>query len=308
MNKFVDMASFVTVVEAGSFSEAARRLGTAKSVVSQRIQQLERYLGVILIERGRGFQVTQFGRHYHEFCVQVLSDVRDMEESIQTFGGGLRGVLRLAVPVALVAHLAPLIAEFSLIYPELKMDVDADDQHVDLSQGRYDAAVRVGVLEDSALVARRITENCHVICGSPEYLGRKGCPASPDDLREHDGLLSMRRAHHGMWRLSVEGREQSFRIRSKMRSDNADILLGATLAGVGLSIMPTFLASEYLLAGQLEIVLPKCVPLGGDISVVYRSALRSSPKINTFVEFLSQRIGQPPVWDRQLSELLGGGR
>lgn len=305
MNKFVDMASFVTVVEAGSFSEAARRLGTAKSVVSQRIQQLERHLGVVLIERGRVFRVTQLGRHYHDFCVQVLGDVRDMEESIQSFDGGLHGVLRIAVPVAFVAHLAPLIAEFSLIYPELKMDIDADDRHVDLNLGRYDAAVRVGVLEDSALVARRITANRHVICGSPGYLDRKGRPASAEELREHDGLLSMRRAHHGMWRLGVEGREQSFRIRSKMRSDNADILLGATLAGVGLSIMPTFLAGAYLLAGQLEIVLPGCVPPGGEISVVYRRAQRSSPKINAFVEFLAQRIGQPPAWDRQLGELLG---
>lgn len=260
---------------------------------------------MVLIERGRVFRVTQLGRHYHDFCVQVLGDVRDMEESIQSFDGGLHGVLRIAVPVAFVAHLAPLIAEFSLIYPELKMDIDADDRHVDLNLGRYDAAVRVGVLEDSALVARRITANRHVICGSPGYLDRKGRPASAEELREHDGLLSMRRAHHGMWRLGVEGREQSFRIRSKMRSDNADILLGATLAGVGLSIMPTFLAGAYLLAGQLEIVLPGCVPPGGEISVVYRRAQRASPKINAFVEFLAQRIGQPPAWDRQLGELLG---
>ncbi|MEL5218107.1 LysR family transcriptional regulator [Serratia bockelmannii] len=306
MNKFVDMASFVRVVEAGSFSEAARQLGTVKSVVSHRVQQLELHLGVVLIERGRVFRVTQLGRHYYDFCVQILRDVQGMEESIQAFDGGLHGTLRIAVPVAFVAHLAPLIAEFSLLYPKLKMDIDSDDRYVDLYQGRYDAAVRIGVLEDSTLVARSITTNRHVICGSPAYLDRKGRPESPEELREHEGLLAMRRAHHGMWRMNVEGREQSFRIRSKMRSDNADILLGATLAGVGLSIMPTFLVSAHLLAGQLEIVLPGCEPPGGDISVVYHRAQRASPKINTFVEFLLQRIGQPPAWDLQLSELLGG--
>jgi DNA-binding transcriptional LysR family regulator len=301
MNKFSDMSTFVTVVEAASFSEAARRLGTTKSIVSERVQQLEKRLGCALLERGRPLRMTQAGVVFYESASRVLEDVERAEESVQEVQSSLRGTFRLAVPMAFMTrHLAPILSRFAALHPDLCLDVEAQDRVVSLQDGQYDMAIRMGELSDSSLVGRTITVNRHVICASPAYLEQRGTPDHPCDLAHHDGLIYYNREPNGMWSLPIDGKRQSFRIGTRMRTDSGHLLLEGTRAGLGLAILPTFLAAEPILAGELVPVLQAYSPSGGQISAVYRKTGRTPPKIHVLIEFLAEQVGHPAHWDANL--------
>ena len=301
MNKLSDMTTFVTVVDAASFSEAARRLGTTKSIVSERMQQLEKRLGCALLERGRPLRMTQAGIVFYESASRVLEDVERAEESVQDVQSSLRGTFRLAVPMAFMnRHLGPILSRFSAKHPDLCLDVEAQDRIVSLQDGQYDMAIRMGELSDSSLVARSITVNRHLICASPAYLERRGTPVHPGDLVHHDGLIYYNREPNGMWSLLLDGRRQSFRIGVRMRTDSGHLLLESARAGLGLAILPTFLAAEPILAAELVPVLQAYSPSGGQISAVYRKTVRTSPRIHVLIDFLAAEIGHPARWDADL--------
>ncbi|TDG06562.1 LysR family transcriptional regulator [Paraburkholderia guartelaensis] len=301
MNKFSDMTTFVTVVDAASFSEAARRLGTTKSIVSERIQQLEKRLGCALLERGRPLRMTQAGLVFYESAARVLEDVERAEESVQDAQSSLGGTFRIAVPMAFMTrHLAPLLSKFAMMHPNLCLDVEAQDRVVSLQDGQYDMAIRMGELSDSSLVARTITVNRHLICASPAYLERQGTPAHPGELAQHAGLVYYNREPNGMWSLPLDGRRQSFRIGTRMRTDSGHLLLEGARAGLGLAILPTFLAAGPMLAGELVAVLQAYSPSGGQISAVYRKTVRTPPKIHVLIDFLADEIGHPSRWDAEL--------
>ncbi|HEB3530107.1 TPA: LysR family transcriptional regulator [Burkholderia cenocepacia] len=303
MNKFSDMSTFVAVVESGSFSEAARRLGTTKSIVSQRVQQLEKRLGCVLLKRGRPLQLTEPGRSYFEHSRPLLQELERMEVEVQEAGASLRGTLRLVAPVTFVARqLAPLLARFAEQYPDLCVDLETEDRLSNLHDGNFDLAIRIGTLADSNLVARTLTANHHLICASPDYLARHGAPAHPSDLVRHDGLIYLNREPNGMWSLPVDDTLQSYRIRTRMRTDSGPQLLTAALAGLGLAILPTFLAADALLAGDLLPVLTGYPPPGGQIAALYRKTIRTSPKIQALIQFLIDEISQPACWDAALVE------
>ena len=303
MNKFSDLSTFVAVVESGSFSEAARRLGTTKSIVSRRVQQLEKRLGCALLKRGRPLQLTEPGRSYFEHSGPLLQELERIEADVQVAGASLHGTLRLVAPVSFITRqLAPLLARFAAHYSDLCMDIEAEDRLSNLHDGHFDLAIRIGKLADSNLVARTLTANHHLICASPGYLARHGTPVHPSDLAQHDGLIYLNREPNGMWSLPVDDALQSFRIRTRMRTDSGHQLMEGALAGLGLAILPTFLAADALLAGDLVPVLPDYPPPGGQISALYRKAIRTSPKIQTLIQFLVDEIGQPASWDTALVE------
>lgn len=179
MNKFAEMTTFVSVVDAHSFSEAARRLGTTKSQVSQRIQQLERRLGRVLLNRTRPLSLTDPGRTYYEHACRLLQELEQAEASVLDADDDLRGQLRLSAPLAFTPrYLAPLLARFAERHPQLRVDVQADDRFVNLQEPRFDMALRMGRLDDSCLVARPTrmlpwASTRIVSCGPC-----RGCPAS----------------------------------------------------------------------------------------------------------------------------------
>ncbi|EYS93143.1 LysR family transcriptional regulator [Cupriavidus sp. SK-4] len=305
MNKLSEMHAFVAVVDAGSITEAARRLGTTKSVISQRVQLLEQRLGAVLLQRGRGAAPTEAGQVFHEYCVRILAEVGEAEDAVLAANTSLRGSLRLAAPMAFsMQYLGPMLSAFSLRYPELRLDVESDDRYVNLHDGNFDVAIRMGQLPDSSLVARPIAPNLHLICASPGYLAAHGTPAHPTDLRHHEGLLYSNREPHGMWQLPVQGELQSFRIRGRLRTDSGHHLLAAACGGLGLAILPAFLAAQAIAAGELCIVLPGYQPSGGQISAVYRRSHRASPKIHALADFLAAQIGQPPIWELAIADHL----
>ena len=305
MNKFSEMHLFVTVVDAGSMSEAARRVGKTKSVVSLRLQQLEKRLGTSLLERGRYLRVTDAGKIFYAHCVRILDDVSEAEDAVVAGEASMRGHLRIAAPMAFgIRYAAPMLAVFAAKHPELRLDIASDDRYVNLHDENYDLAIRLGTLPDSSLLAKPIAINRHLICASPAYLLARGVPQHPAELHDHDGLLYVNREPQGMWQLPVDGELLSFRIRSRMRTDSGHQLLAAAKAGLGLAILPTFLAAESIAAGDLVIVLKPFSPSGGSVSAVYRQSHRASPKVHALVESLIEQIGQPPVWDRIIADHL----
>ncbi|MDQ2516237.1 substrate binding domain-containing protein, partial [Pseudomonas aeruginosa] len=171
-----------------------------------------------------------------------------------------------------------------------------------LQEPRFDMALRMGRLDDSCLVARPITANRHLLCASPDYLARHGVPQHPEELQAHDGLVYYNREPGGMLCLPVDGEPASFRIRVRMRTDSGHQLLEGARAGLGLAILPSFLAADALLAGELLPVLPGYSPDGGQVSVVYRKTQRTPRKILVLGQFLEEEIGDPAPWDRALIE------
>ncbi|MFI8736891.1 LysR family transcriptional regulator [Ectopseudomonas toyotomiensis] len=302
MNKLSEMLAFVAVVDTGSISEAARRLGTAKSMVSQRIQQLEKRLGCILLERGRLTRLTESGEVFYRHCTGILADIENAENAVLTSQSSVRGNLRVAAPMAFgMRYLTPILASFAKQYPELSLDVEFDDRRVNLHEEGFDAAVRIGELPDSSLVAKTITPNRHIICASPDYLNAHGTPRTPQDLAQHFAMLYVNREPHGMWTLPVNDTLESFRVRCRMRTNCGHQLMEAAKAGLGLAILPTFLAAQAIVDGELIEVLEPYAPRGGNISVVYRQSQRASPKLRALSSFLSEQIGNPPIWDQMLA-------
>ena len=301
MDKFSEMQMFVSIVDASSVSEAARRLGTTKSAVSERLKQLEQRLGTVLLERGRPVHPTAAGHIFYEHSVQILTTVEAAENAVSANSSSLAGMLRIAVPTTFgTRYLATMLALFACQYPDICLDTVSNDQYVNMQDENFDLAIRLGNLKDSTLVGQSMGENHHVICASQAYLNSRGIPQAPEDLHGHDGLLYANREPQGMWRLPVDGKYQSFRIRTRLRTDCGYQLLAAAKAGLGLAILPTFLAADAIAANELQIVLPHHLHSGGFISAVYRKTHRSSPKIRALINFLIEQIGTPAVWDRPI--------
>jgi DNA-binding transcriptional LysR family regulator len=302
MNKLSEMECFVTVVEAGSISEAGRRLGSAKSVISQRVQQLEQRLGTTLFERGRSIRLTESGEDFYLNCVRILADVSDAEDAVQEVHSRLSGNLRLAIPTSFgMGYLTPIMAGFAAHYPDLRLDLEFDDRHINLFEENFDAIIRIGESGNSSLVSKVLAQNRYVICASPAYLAQHGTPLTPADLPQHFALFCTHRDVHGSWALTVDDRVETFRLRRRMRVNCGLQLLEATKAGLGLAVMPVFLAADALAAGQLCAVLNSYVPRGGNISLLYRRSQRVPLKLEALSNFLTEQIGNPPSWELKLA-------
>jgi DNA-binding transcriptional LysR family regulator len=307
VNKLVEMSTFVAVVDAGSLAAAARRLGTSKSVVSSRLTALECRLKIALFHRDRQLMVNEAGLGFYEQCVSILNSVANAEDSMQSSYAGFSGNLRIATPMVLgLRYLSPILTEFAATHPDLRLDIRASDEFVNPLDESFDLIIRAGRIPDSAVVAKPLVSNRHVICASPEYLERKGVPLRPEELIDHDGLFYSLSQNEHFWSLPTENGTQRFGIKSRLRSDSGFQLLDAAKAGLGLTIMPTFLASDALASGELRIVLPESAPQGSVISVIYKPAKRGSKQINALLELLTVRLGSPPIWDVAISKLLDG--
>ena len=206
MDKFEDLQAFVAVVEAGSFTGAAERLGAAKSAVSRRVSALEERLGVQLLRRTTRTQnLTETGRSFYEHSARILADLEEAESAVQQEHGELRGTLRVALPLSFgVRHMCKPIASFSRLHPKIRFDLDLNDRRIDLVEEGMDLAIRIGHLPDSSLIARRLFDVRSVVCASPHYLSVHGEPQSPEDLAEHDCLVYSNLPDPDTWRWIFE--------------------------------------------------------------------------------------------------------
>jgi DNA-binding transcriptional LysR family regulator len=303
MDKFAEIEALAAVVEAGTFSAAGERLGVAKSVVSRRISQLEQRLGSRLLHRTtRRLALTDAGKNLYQRAVQILADLDDAEQGVTEETTELRGVLKLAAPLSFgVAHLVDAITDFLGEHPAMELNLDLNDRNINLVEEGFDMAVRIGELQDSTLVARRLGTIRNVTCASRAYLERYGEPAHPDELQQHIGLQYSNISYKQQWCYETpEGRMVHAQPQIRIRANNGETLAVVACAGLGITTGPTFILGSYLKKNKLVTILNEYRRPPAGIYAVYPPGRLVPRRIQVFSDFLAGRFGDHPYWDEGL--------
>lgn len=301
MDSLSDVAVFVTVVEAGSFAQAAERLKLSRSVVSKYVSRLEDRLGARLLNRTtRRLSLTEAGRVFFERSRRGLEDIAEAELEVSRLQASPSGVLRVNAPMTFgIQHVAPLLPEFLERCPDVSVEMDLDDRKVDVIDGGFDVALRSAEMEDSSLVARRLAPIRHAIVAAPAYLQRRGIPRTPAELHEHDIItFSLQRSTQNWVFVGPDGVAESIAVEGRLRMNNSLALREALLGGAGITRTPTFLVGQDIRDGRLVSLLPDYRTLEVTLYVVYPQRRHLSPKVRAFVDFIVEKISDPPYWDR----------
>lgn len=290
----LDVLAFVRVAETGAFSRAAERMGMAKSILSRRVARLEAQLGARLLTRSaQGATPTDVGQAYFERASHILAELEAAEEVVAEAVTQVAGPIRMSAPISFgIEYLRPALAEFALAHPKVELDISFDDKPVDLIGGGFDLAVRIGSLKDSALIARRIAPVRKVPAASAAYLEVRGRPEHPRDLADHDILLYA----NEHWRFRVGSRWEHVRGRPRLRADNGEMLRAAAEAGLGICILPSFIAGPAFQAGTLEPLL-RDFPMEEAGLYAVMPGRSTTARVRALVEFLAGRFGPEPEWD-----------
>jgi DNA-binding transcriptional LysR family regulator len=289
----------VEVASAGGFGRAAQRLGVSKSIVSRRVARLEENLGAQLLSRTtRGVAVTEAGLAFKDRAARVLEDLEGAREAVGQSGGEIVGSLRLSAPSSFGAmHLGPVLAELAVRHPRLRMEAEFSDRYVDLIGERFDAAIRIGALVDSSLIARKIAPILGAAVASPAYLAKHGEPRTPADLSQHEALTQ----GSELWRFrdGDDGdKEIVIRPEGRFKANDGPTLVAAAEAGLGIALLPTFLSCHAIEAGRLvPILMNYALPEAGLYIVRPPPAGPMSGKLKALTDLLIERFGGEPYWD-----------
>ena len=303
MARLEEMQNFVRIVEAGSISRAATQMGVAKSAVSRRLRELEARLGVQLLNRTtRRSSLTEAGRGYHQRALQILDDVSELDALTGNASADLSGELKIAAPLSFgLQHMAPAINEFAERHPALRIHLEFTDRHIDLVEEGFDIAVRVADLKDSSLVARRLTTIRGCLCASPDYVKRKGDPATPSDLKKHR-ILQYAQRRNVAWRfVGPDGKNEQVQLSSNLLADNGDFLCQAACQGLGIALLPTFIAGHDLRAGNLIPVMTDYRLGTLDAWALWPRTRHLSRRVRMLVDHLVDHFKGEPVWDKGLT-------
>jgi DNA-binding transcriptional LysR family regulator len=294
------MRVFSAVVDAGSFAAASERLDLSRGMATRYVAQLEAHLGVRLLHRTtRKLSLTESGRAYYPRAAQILAMVAEAETSVAQESALPRGTLRVTTSVAFgVGHLDKAIAEFLQRHPGVEVDLVLNDRVIDLVEEGFDLAVRFSRQIAPGLVARRLTGARIVACAAPRYLKRHGTPRSPEALKDHNCIIQPYSGSHGYWRLRRGGEERTVRVTSNLRSDSGLVSVNAAIEGLGVILEPTFLVSDALRRGLLVRLLPGWEADEFNLFAVYPNRRFLPSKVRSFVDFLAERFGLDPYWER----------
>ena len=298
MLKLDGISSFVAIAEVGSISGAARRLNVSKSVVSERLADLERGLGAPLFQRTtRKLSLTEDGAAFLERAVRIVREVDEAAAELSERRGKLTGPMRLSAGVTFGRmHLGPALYPFLAKHPGISLTLELDDRRVDAAADGFDAVIRHGAIEDSRLVAWTLATSRRCLVASPKYLRRHGRPKSLADLERHRAVYYLNRGVAD-WRFLDVRSDEFVRPAAALRVNNGDMLLDAALAGLGLALLPTFIVGAALKSGSLVDV-----GFGQDaaqefVYVAHPEGRRASAKLRALVDCLRQAFGDPPYWD-----------
>jgi len=252
MDRLISMRIFTSVVENSGFSAASEKLGLSRAAVSKHIAQLETHLGGRLLNRTtRQISLTGVGRVYYASCKQILEDIDVAECVVSGLSNEPRGALRINAPMSFGSHrIAPLLARFNTLHPAVEIDLSLNDRLVDVVEEGYDLVIRIADLADSNLIARRLAPSHQVLCASPVYLQTHGIPQHPQDLGRHACLRYSYSRHADEWRLQGPAGELRVRINGPLLSNNGEALCNAAENGLGIALLPTFLAGDAIRAGR----------------------------------------------------------
>jgi LysR family transcriptional regulator for bpeEF and oprC len=299
MDRLQAMQVFTRVVDTNSFTRAAETLDLPRASVTTIIQNLEAFLGTRLMHRTtRRLSLTPDGAAYYERCVRILADVEETEASFQSGNKKPHGKLRIDMPGSIGRLLViPSLCEFHTRYPDIDLQLGLTDRPVDLLQEGVDCVVRVGALQDSSLVARRIGLFEGVTCAAPDYIARAGMPASLEDLDNHKAVnyFSSRTGRTLDWAFMLDGKEVEVKMKSIVSVNDADAYVTCGLEGFGLIQPALFMVLPHLRSGQLVEVLPELKPLPMPISAVYPHSRHLSPKVRVFVDWIAELFDRCPL-------------
>lgn len=292
MDRLEAMSILIEVVEAGSLSAASRRLGIPLPTVSRKVGELETYLKTRLLNRTtRQLSLTEVGAVYVASCRRILEEVGEAERSVTGEYAAPRGHLVITAPVVFGRlHVAPVLADFLAHYPEISARLFLTDRSTHMLEEHIDAAVRVGALPDSALVAVNVGQLRLVVCASPAYLANHGIPATPDELANHacvafEGLTSTR-----AWSFPAGKRERTVPIYSRLVTNTAESAVDAAALGVGLTRVLSYQAAAAVREGKLQLVLEEFEPAPVPVSLVHTGQLPVPLKLRAFLDFARPRL------------------
>ena len=300
MDRITAMQVFVRAVTAGSLSAAARQMGMSPAVATKQLDSLEAHLGVKLLHRTtRRLSLTEAGSDYLEACQRILPDIEEAEAAAASQRIEVRGLLRISMPLSFGSrYIAPLIPSFSIRHPALRIELGLNDSVVDLLDGGWDMAVRIGRLDDSPLRARKLGDCPELVCAAPGYLDRRGVPRAVADLSQHNclGYTLSSWAGGREWAFGADG---SIRIpiSGDLAANNGEALLAAATAGQGLIYQPLFIVADALQRGELvALELDQPTHALGGIHAVYPPDRRPPAKVRAMLDYLVEAFERQPPW------------
>lgn len=299
------LVTFAHVVDAGSFAGAAQRLGIAASAASKHVSKLERALGARLLQRStRKLSLTEAGAAYYQHCARIVEELEQSREAVARLQAEPGGRLRITCLNSFVsAVLAPLMPEFLRRYPKVDVEIVTSDLPVDLAQEGLDLALRMTGAPSPQLVARPLAPLRFVVCASPRYFAVHGLPQQPQDLTAH-ALLGYPRhlSDDNTWHFMRGAERIEVPAPTRFAVNNMQALRALAVAGSGITLLPTYVVGDDLRAGRLTVALADYIGFDNpQLYAVYLPNRYGSPKLRAFVEYLIEKIGSPPFWDRDLA-------
>jgi DNA-binding transcriptional LysR family regulator len=303
MDRFTAMQTFLTVVDTGSFSNAARRLNVGQPAVSKTIAQLEERLGVKLLVRStRGLAPTEAGHNFYERARRSVEEAEEADLAARGAGAGLSGKLRIGASVTFARlYIVPKIPEFLAQNPELEIDVILDDRNVDLVQEGIDVALRMGLMPDSSLTARKIGSSPRAVMGAADYFARFGKPTMPGELALHQTILYPHNGMTDVWAFQRDGSEVSVTVKSRLHITAAEGIRAAVLAGAGLTVASEWMFGAELADGTVQRVLTEWQLPPIDLWAVYPAGRVATAKARTFVSFVENLLAEAVAATPRLS-------
>lgn len=289
MDKLNAISVFCKVIETQSFTQAANQQNISVAMASKLVSQLEEHLKTRLLQRTtRKIVPTEAGMLYYQRCQAILLDLSEADSSISNMATSLQGNLLISVPRDFgLLYISPNLSKFIELHPNLHVEIEFEDKRVDLVAEGYDLALRIGYMQDSSLVARKISSSPMHFVASPSYLEARGTPLTPDDLEYHQGLLYKSSLNQVHWQSTKANQIQRYKIQSKVVSNNGMALCEMTKAGLGISNSPGFFVKEALASGELVEILSEYKQKPLDIYVVYPNRRHLPAKVRAFIEFLA---------------------
>jgi DNA-binding transcriptional LysR family regulator len=284
-----DILVFTRVVQSGSFTAAARALGTTKSSVSRKVSELEDRLGARLLQRTtRKLSLTDVGQAYYDDCARIIGELEEADLAVGRMQAAPRGTLRISVPLAF-SFVGAAVTDFLQRNAEVRVEIVATDRRVDLVDEGFDLAIRAGTLADSSLIARPLGRSRRLLAASPRYLSR-GAPRAPMDLEKHACLAFAAAPSPVRWTLRAEDKSVTVRAPARLAANDFEILREAARAGLGIATLPEHLCVDDFAHGRLRPVLPRWCTEETPIHAVYASARHLSPKVIAFIDDLRSHL------------------
>lgn len=298
MVKIEGIEAFVATLEQGSISAAARQLRLSPSVVSERLAELERSLGARLLHRStRRLALTEDGNAFLPRAARIMRDLTDAAADIAERRGTLSGPLRIAAPVTFGRlHLGPALYPFLKAHPDVQLTLDLDDRPIDVSSSGHDAIIRHGPIDDNRLIIWKLAESRRLLTASTDYLAAHGMPRTLDDLTGHQGIYYTNRGA-GDWRFNTPDGPVSVRARLSLGVNNGDMMRDAAIAGLGLAMLPGFIAGPAVKAGELVAIPLEAAPAPEFIFIAHAQGRAPSATLRRLIGHLRHSFGDPPYWD-----------